>query len=359
MMNDLNSTARAFDLGEALVTLHKDDLPEDKGTLLRRGILVEGELEALDLPPVKKFLGPIQEGSLGEIYGPRGLGKTWFRDALSLCLTRGLDFGPLKCGTPAGVLIFDGEMPLNLLKERHSLAEHVGEPLKPLDIISSEYLYRFGGPVPTLCDEGWRQAILEMVRMAGDRWDVIFIDNLTAYLPGIRENDSESWGPINNFLLQLRWMGKAVIFIHHAGKSGDQRGTSHREDQLDFVWKLSPTPGHNPEDGCNLEVTLTKSRSLTGAEVSPFTFAITPHPESGLTWVTSGVKEHRREMVIALLGNGLKQNEAAEAAGISKGYVSKIKASAIRDGILEADGKTFTPAGRLQYGEIDIDASFL
>jgi hypothetical protein len=352
----MDSIAQAFNLTEAL---YQDDSPEDKGALLRRGILVEGELETLDLPPVKKYLGPIQEGALGEIYGPRGLGKTWFRDALSLCLTRGVDFGPLKCATPAGVLILDGEMPLHSLRERRGLAGHVGEPRKPLDVISSEYLYRLGGPVPTLCDEGWRQAVLETVEAAGDRWDVIFIDNLSSFLPGVRENDFEAWGPINNFLLQLRWMGKAVIFIHHAGKSGDQRGTSGREDQLDFVWKLSPTPGHNPEDGCNLEATLTKSRSLTGAEASPFTFSITPHPDGGLTWVTSGVKEHRREMVIALLGNGLKQNEAAEAAGVSKGYVSKIKAVAIRDGILEADGKTFTPTGRLQYGGIGIDGSFL
>jgi len=358
MNSDLNSTAQAFDLCEALSELHKDD-SEDKGALLRRGILVEGELETLDLPPVRKFLGPIQEGTLGEIYGPRGLGKTWFRDALSLCLTRGVDFGPLKAGIPAGVLILDGEMPLHLLRERRSLAEHVGEPLRPLDVISNEYLFRLGGAVPALCDEGWRQAILEMVLRAGDRWDIIFIDNLSSYLPGVRENDSEAWGPINNFLLQLRWMGKSLIFIHHAGKSGDQRGTSSREDQLDFVWKLSPTPGHNPEDGCNLEATLTKSRSLTGAEAAPFTFAITPHPEGGLTWATSGVKEHRRELIITLLGNGLKQSEAAAAAGMSKGYVSKIKAAAIRDGILEADGKTFTSAGRLQYGGIGIDKNFL
>jgi len=331
----------------------------DKGALLRRGILVEGELNTLNLQPVNQYLGPIHKGTLGEIYGTRGLGKTWFRDALSLCLTRGLNFGPLKCESRAGVLILDGEMPLHLLKERSALAAHTGEPLSPLDIISNEYLYTLGGPVINLTDPEWRQAILDTVRQAGDRWDVIFIDNLSSFLPGIRENDSESWGPINAFLLELRWMGKAVIFIHHAGKSGDQRGTSGREDQLDFVWKLTPTPGHNPQNGCSLEATLTKSRSLTGAEAAPFTFALTTHPDGGLTWITSGVKESRKEMVIALLGNGIKQNEAAEAVGMSKGYVSKIKTGAIRDGILEKNGTTFTSAGQVQYGGIEIDESFL
>ncbi|MBW2647505.1 MAG: AAA family ATPase [Deltaproteobacteria bacterium] len=358
MNSDLNSTAQGFSLGKALVALQEDEQP-DKGALLRQGILVEGELEALELPSVKKYLGPINDGGLGEIYGPRGLGKTWFRDALSLCLTRGQDFGPLKCEEPAGVLILDGEMPLHLLKERFTLAKHLGKPQRALDIISNEYLYRLGGPVINLSNVEWRQAILDTVKRGGDRWDVIFIDNLSSFLPGIRENDSEAWGPINAFLLELRWMGKAVIFIHHAGKSGDQRGTSGREDQLDFVWKLTPAPGHNPEDGCNLEATLTKSRSLTGAEAAPFTFAIVPHTEGGLTWVTSGAKESRREMIIALLGNGEKQNETAEAVGVSKGYVSRIKAAAIRDGILEKNGTTFTPTGRLQYGGVDIDASLL
>jgi|SRR6516162_856742 hypothetical protein len=36
-----------------------------------------------------------------------------------------------------------------------------------------------------------------------------------------------------NWALQLRRAGKSVILIHHAGKSGRQRGTSRKEDALE------------------------------------------------------------------------------------------------------------------------------
>jgi len=108
-MSGLNEFLNQVQVADAPIQAPLSD-STDKGVLLCRGILVEGELNTLDLPPVKKYLGPIHKGALGEIYGPRGLGKTWFRDALSLCLTRGLDFGPLKCESHAGVLIIDGEM---------------------------------------------------------------------------------------------------------------------------------------------------------------------------------------------------------------------------------------------------------
>lgn len=41
------------------------------------------------------------------------------------------------------------------------------------------------------------------------------------------------------WLLSLRHTGYAIVLIHHAGKSGDQRGASRREDLLDTSIKLS------------------------------------------------------------------------------------------------------------------------
>ena len=40
------------------------------------------------------------------------------------------------------------------------------------------------------------------------------------------------------WLLELRRRGMTVLLIHHAGKSGDQRGTSAREDIMDTVISL-------------------------------------------------------------------------------------------------------------------------
>jgi len=318
---------------------------------LRLSLLSEIELQDIKIETPKKYLGPIVEGSLGEIYGPRGIGKTFLKEAISLCLTRKMNLGPFKCENAAGVLIVDAEMPLHLLKDRQKeLSRNVGKALRNLDTIANEQLYKSGSFPINLSDPTWRDSILELIATENDRWDVIILDNLSSLLPGIKENDKDAWGPINQFLLQLRWMGKAVIFIHHAGKSGDQRGTSGREDQLDFVLKLTLPAGHNPEEGCRFDATLTKSRSLTGSEAQPFTFAIVSHPQGGLTWSITGQQEQKKNTIIALIGNGVAQKDVADIMSVGKSYVSQVRTAAIQQGLLDAKGTGFTPAGKLKYG---------
>ena len=43
---------------------------------------------------------------------------------------------------------------------------------------------------------------------------------------------------MQRWLLSLRRRGKGALLIHHAGKGGQQRGTSRREDVLDTVIAL-------------------------------------------------------------------------------------------------------------------------
>lgn len=346
-MNDFEKQVRETD-GQA---------PEKtKLDCLQESILSENDLRNIEIKIPKKFLGPIYEGSMGEIFGWRGIGKTFWRDTSSLCLTRQMDLGPFKCENAAGVLIVDAEMPLHLLKRRHEdLSRNVGPAIKDLDFIANERLYKSGSSPINLSDPTWRDSILELIATEKDRWDVIILDNLSSLLPGIKENDQDAWGPINQFLLQIRWMGKAVIFVHHAGKNGEQRGTSSREDQLDFVLKLTLPPGHNPEEGCRFNATLTKSRSLTGSEAQPFSFAIVSHPQGGLTWTITGQQEQKKNTIIALLGNGVVQKDVADIMSVGKSYVSQVRTSAIQQGLLDAKGTGFTPSGKLKYGVINVD----
>ena len=52
--------------------------------------------------------------------------------------------------------------------------------------------------------------------------------------------------PVQEWILQLRRRGISVLIVHHAGKGGDQRGTSAKEDVLDTVIKLSRPDDYNP-----------------------------------------------------------------------------------------------------------------
>jgi len=322
---------------------------------LHNAVLSEDQLRTMEIEPRRKFLGPVGEGILLEVYGPRGAGKSLFRDALAICLTRGMDLGPFKSESPASVLIVDGEMTLSTLKERRTLAANLPAALKPLDLISNEHMHASTGLAVNLAEENWRMAFLEFIRATGDRWDVIVFDNLSAFLPGLKENDMDAWAPINQFLLELRWMGKCVIFVHHAGKSGEQRGTSAREDALDYVIKLTLPAGYNPDDGCRFDVTLTKSRSLMGPEAVPFQFAIVEDGDGNLTWTTKNLRESKKEIIIALMGNGVSQKAVVEIVGVNKAYVSRIRAAAIRQGLLTGDGSDFTSLGRELYGHYDVE----
>ena len=66
------------------------------------------------------------------------------------------------------------------------------------------------------------------------------IDNLSTLCRYGRENESESWGPVQEWILGLRRRGLSVLLVHHAGKGGTQRGTSRREavEERQFISDL-------------------------------------------------------------------------------------------------------------------------
>ncbi len=68
--------------------------------------------------------------------------------------------------------------------------------------------------------------------------DLVILDNLSTLFPNGSESASDGWVPMQNWLLKLRRRGVAVLFVHHTGTNGRQRGTSRREDVLDTVIAL-------------------------------------------------------------------------------------------------------------------------
>ncbi|MFQ8738421.1 MAG: AAA family ATPase [Bilophila wadsworthia] len=68
--------------------------------------------------------------------------------------------------------------------------------------------------------------------------DMVVLDNIATLCRTGKENESQSWQAMQAWLLDLRRRGITVLLIHHAGKSGDQRGTSAKEDIMDTVISL-------------------------------------------------------------------------------------------------------------------------
>ena len=63
---------------------------------------------------------------------------------------------------------------------------------------------------------------------------------------------------------------KSVLVIHHGGKSGQQRGTSRKEDVLDTVIALRKPPDYQADQGARFEIHFEKSRGFFGPEAEPF-----------------------------------------------------------------------------------------
>jgi len=83
------------------------------------------------------------------------------------------------------------------------------------------------------------------------------------------ENSKESFQPVQDWIVDLRRRGLAVLQVHHAGKGGEQRGSSGHEDVLDVVIRLERPRGYKPQDGARFVVRYDKFRGKPSG-VEPF-----------------------------------------------------------------------------------------
>jgi len=79
--------------------------------------------------------------------------------------------------------------------------------------------------------------------------ELLILDNLSSLTVGCARTIPDAWSPIQQWLLQLRRRGISVLIIHHAGKTGGQRGTSRREDVLDTSFLLGRPSDHSATEG--------------------------------------------------------------------------------------------------------------
>ena len=234
------------------------------------------------------------------------------------------------------------------------LSASLPEPLAPLKLLSSDMLYQNGYRTINLMDVTWRDKISE-VFAKHEEMGVLILDNLSCLLPGIEENNKEAWDHINQWLLTLRFQGVAVIYLHHAGKSGEQRGTSGREDALDVSIRLSSAASVIESGKTGFFIVFEKLRGIRGDKVSPNTiFEITEEKDGNLIWTTNhALSDVKRGPVLSLLVEGRTPQEIVERLTCSKQLVSKYKKEAIEKGFLieHAKGKyMFSTEGELKYG---------
>jgi putative DNA primase/helicase len=310
-----------------LETLQPEGTDEAKSSRLRP--LDIYELVALKIPERGMVLEPIvPEKGLVMIYGPRGTGKTQLACGISYAVATGTELLKWKALKPRKVLHLDGEMPAAALRERFTQIM-AGGRVKPdagmLNILAADLL-----------ELGIGNLACPKIQAELDLWlegiELLVLDNLSSLTAVIRDNDAESWNPIQTWLLRLRRRGIAVVIIHHAGKNGEQRGTSRREDVLDTSISLRRPNDYAVIEGARFEIHFEKARSLHGDCVKPFEAKLEIR-EGASAWTIRTIEDVELARVQALTEDGYSVRDIADETGLSKSKVQRL-----RDKIKEANG---------------------
>lgn len=279
------------------------------------------ELLNADFPPREMLLAPwLPEKGLTMVYAERGIGKTWFGLNVAYAVASGGSFLHWQAPEPRRVVYLDGEMPAVSLQERYAAIVEKSPCQAHPDYFKLIAADLQGNGLPDLADPNAQGYLAGAIKDAS----LIVVDNLSTIARGLRENEADSWGPVQAWSLSLRAAGKSVFFIHHAGKSGGQRGTSRKEDVLDTVISLRRPPDYDASQGARFEVNFTKARGFHGIEAEPFEARFV----NGEWFTSEIIRDNTDDELNTLREQGLSVREIASRTGMSKSSVDRrLKAS--------------------------------
>lgn len=313
-LNDMSQSELAQDLGIVQSTLKPIGL---------------NDFLQLPLPPQENILAPwLTTQGLAMIYAHRGVGKTHVALGIAYAVASGGEFLRWYAPKPRGVLYLDGEMPANMLQER----------LKAIAASSSKLTTApFQIVTPDLHDCAMPDLSTYQGQAAIEPWleniELIIVDNIATLCRTGSENEAEAWKPVQDWALRMRASKRAVLFIHHAGKKGAQRGSSAKEDTLNTVIHLARSNDYSAEQGAAFEVHFEKSRAIFGKDVQPFKAKLTPLKDKQI-WETSDLDLDAVSQVANLIKQGCGRTEIAKKLERDKSTISHHVATAKKRGLL-------------------------
>ncbi len=273
----------------------------------------------MEIPPREMMLEPwLPCQSLAMIYGKRGVGKTHLALGIAYAVASGAGILEWRVPKPRKVLYLDGEMLAAPLQGRVAGivrgSEREPEP-GMLNIITPDLQAGF---MPDLATIGGQAALNEVIPPGTS---LVIVDSLSSLVRGEgRENDAGSWLPVAEWALAQRVAGRSVLFLHHAGKAGAQRGTSKREDLLDTVLALRPAADHEAHKAARFELHIEKSRALC-AEFVPVEAELLGTEQGGVMWTSRPIEETLGQRIAKMAEDGMSKREIAEELKVNRSTV--------------------------------------
>ncbi len=294
--------------------------------LNRRRLRCNNALDFLTIPlrPREMILGPIiPEQGLAMIFAKPGIGKTFLSLSIACAVVSGKEMfdGRWKAPSPRKVLFLDGEMSQVSLQERiRSISRGYGckeRDLKKLHIITPDQQEHSMPDLSTQEGQSYIEEHLEGV-------ELLILDNLSSLCRSYKENDSDSWVLILEWLLSLRCRGISVLIIHHANKNGKQRGTSRKEDSLDTVIELKESNDKEEHNGATFELHYQKARGFYGESSKPFELTLITEEDEALAWQVNDIENILEKKVWELQQEGMSRREIAKELDISSSKAHRV-----------------------------------
>lgn len=276
---------------------------------------------AMDIPPRLMLIDPwLPTQGLAMGYGWRGTGKTWFALSVAYTVASGGSFLGWNVPQASKVLYVDGEMAGADLQSRLSLiaAGCEWEPGPGMLNLCTPDLQARG--MPDLATVGGLAALQEAMP---EDTKLIIIDSISSLVRGEgNENDAESWLSVAEWAIAQKVLGRSILFMHHSGKSGAQRGTSKREDLLDSVLAFRPIPDHRPNEGAKFQILIDKARGRYPS-FRPIEAELTSGKNGGVCWTYRTIEESLSEKILELADEGSKQADIAKDLGCARSTVMR------------------------------------
>lgn len=302
------------------------------------GLFTLTDFMAYPWPEREVLMAPwLLSSSITMLYAKAGVGKSNLVLGMALAMVRREEFLGFTPTRPLRVLYVDGEMPPQELKRR-MLAMTNGQPVPDgLMMVSVWGTESKDCRLPSLNTPEGQEA---MERYIDDAMpDVVILDNKSTLMSNARENEAGSWDECQRWLMTLRASGLAMILLHHAGKNGQQRGSSALEVSPEIILELYEPEGPEPEEGSHFVLAFEKKRHVSGKAAKAKLVKLNMQTDS-VTWAWEPFKgerkaDPRRAQAIALRGQGMGVREIARAIEASPSTVSKWakQADAQNDGV--------------------------
>ncbi len=274
-----------------------------------------GEIAEQKFKPFEMFLSPwVHDETLSLLVGPRGSGKTWIAMAIAQAIASGSRFGRWETVNRTNVLYLEGEMPLRMVSKRFQQVDASAEKGSvggAITIVSCDHFQERA--LPNISDpknhEYYDRLFLSH--------KVIVIDNLLNCARPIdgRDQELQVWQRTASFLKAQRSKGKAIILLHHTGKSGAQMGTMVKENDVDTFLMISPEMDRKAK-GFGAEIRFDKARYLEFPDNKPLWIEYCPDDFDKYIWTVYPLRDKKVMKARELKFRGLSDREIAEAMSI-------------------------------------------